>query len=84
MRQLAADSADPRPEMARDGTQEDKVLRTVGRLRERLEGSADLDLLEDRVREFFARFETAPVQEFVPILVERELRKELLRPEGAA
>lgn len=84
MRQLAADSAGPRAVTGGGGTHEDRVLRTVGRLGEQFEGFVDRDVLEKRVREFFARFETAPVQEFVPILAERELRKELLRPEDAA
>ena len=84
MRQLAADSAGARAETGGNATHEDRVLRTVGRLGEQFEGSVDRDVLERRVREFFARFETAPGQEFVPILAERELRKELSRPQDAA
>jgi len=39
---------------------------------------------KNRVRAVFTRFETAPVQEFVPILAERELRRELERQAGVA
>jgi hypothetical protein len=77
-------SARPPSEAARNDADEDKVLRTVERLRDRFDGSVDADLLENRVRAVFTHFETAPVQEFVPILAERELRREFERQAGVA
>ncbi len=61
-----------------DSDDEARVLRTVGRLHERFPDRVEPTVLEARVRTRFASFDGAPVREFVPILVEREIRTELL------
>ena len=66
-----------RPAVRADEAEEQRVTQTIRRLRERFGGAVEPELLEARVRAFFTRFEGAQVREFVPILVEREVRKEL-------
>ena len=54
-------------------------MRTVRRLHDRFSDKIDAGQLEAQVRAMYARFDGAPVQEFVPILVEREVRSRLGR-----
>ena len=56
---------------------DERVMRTVRRLCDRFGTRVKLDELEVLVRAQFARFEDATVHDFVPILVEREVRREL-------
>ena len=58
---------------------DERVERTIDRLIARFADRIEPTALEARVRERFASFVGAQVQEFVPILVEREIRHELLR-----
>jgi hypothetical protein len=62
-----------------DGPDEQRVRQTLLRLRDRLDGRVEPELLEARVRAVFASFAGAQVREFVPILVERAVRKEFAR-----
>lgn len=57
---------------------DEQVARTIDRLSARFADRIEPTALEARVRERFASLAGAPVQEFVPILVEREIRCELL------
>ena len=59
-------------------TEEERIRRTVDRLCGRFGDRVDRRLVEARVRASFRRFEGAHVREFVPILVEREIRGELV------
>lgn len=57
---------------------EARVMRTVGRLRERFADRVEPAVLEARVRARFATFDGVHVRDFVPIIVEREMTTELL------
>jgi hypothetical protein len=66
-----------RPSVRVDDREELRVMQTVGRLTDRFGDTIRPELLEARVRAFYATFEGAQVREFVPILVEREVMREL-------
>ena len=56
----------------------DRVLRTIRRLSDHLGPQVERDVIEARVRALYSSFATATVHDFVPILVEREIRKEFV------
>jgi hypothetical protein len=60
-------------------TAEDKVEFIVSSLRDRLETPVEDEILAEVVRADFRRYDSARIQDFVPALVERDVRERLLR-----
>jgi hypothetical protein len=69
-------SAAPGPDDGPDEKQILEILRAVG---DRFGPTIGSELLEARVRALYSSFAHARVHHFVPILVERELKKEFYR-----
>jgi hypothetical protein len=61
---------------------DDLVIAVAGRLRSEF-GSADAQYVERRVRDEFGRWQDARVTQYVPLLVERNVRDELRGVGGA-
>ncbi|HEY7133699.1 MAG TPA: hypothetical protein VIB48_01410 [Acidimicrobiia bacterium] len=66
-----------RPTVPADDREALRVTQTVGRLVDRFGDMVAPEFLEARVRALYATFDRAQVREFVPILVEREVMREL-------
>jgi Arc/MetJ family transcription regulator len=60
-------------------TAEDKVEFIVSSLRDRVETPVEDDILAEVVRADFKRYDSARIKDFVPALVERDVRERLLR-----
>ncbi len=66
-------------EKAQDESNEKKVALIVSTLRDRLHTPVDDDTLTEFVRADFTRYEQARIRDFIPVLVERDVRERLLR-----
>jgi hypothetical protein len=58
---------------------EDKVRLIVSSLKDRVETPVEDDILAEVVRADFKRYDSARIRDFVPALVERDVRERLLR-----
>jgi hypothetical protein len=58
---------------------EDKVNLIVSSLKDRVETPVEDDILAEVVRADFKRYASARIRDFVPALVERDVRERLLR-----
>ena len=61
---------------------DEHVSRTIRRLSDHFGRHVTRDVIEARVRALYSSFATATVHDFVPILVERQLRREFRRGPG--